>query len=276
MESEASAAPEVETTVVVGTRTPNIFGSLNAVLSEMFSQTVGVALEKGIATLPTVGDNKTLLERLQTTYAKMVDLFELYNRRNIFTLDTVNPSSIRDTATQLYLDTPDVKTLLEDSATTNAPSSPLPSNPAEGETEKYTVSSPVQPEELEALQAEILQLQQRKEGLRQTLHRLQTELQQVAVATQLGTKVADTLVDSVRLAPTEVWNCSKALETTITQAEECFLRMAKRKKENQGSQNDIVTVPGKKHRRRRALKDRFPLDRSNTDDDAVDSVLKEL
>lgn len=80
-------------------------GSLVKNLTDHFTQSLNTSLQRGIHTLPMLLDKdaKTMLQRLQKSYYRNIDLFELYCLRNIFTLENV-PSGKRKALIRLLND----------------------------------------------------------------------------------------------------------------------------------------------------------------------------
>ena len=221
----------------VGETNEDIFGSLNAVICEELSQRLEAALEKGLQTLPSVGDKAPMLSTIRETYWRNIDLLEIYNRRNIFTLQSF-PVTKRTAIAQLYRDTIDIQSLVasedEENFTALSGSSVV-------ESPNYPASVPTE-EDLQHMQDETRQLTERKLLLEQELEELQNDVQTLDVATQLVD-----FANLVEVAPDvePVLAGASQLQQIQRQADSIRTEMEtrKRQRDNDGLDEIVVVVP---------------------------------
>ena len=187
----------------------DVFGSLNAELSEVASKSVERALESGLKRLPPFGETEPLLGRLRWNYLAKVDLLEIYNGRNVFSLDHVQPVSIRRAAAGLYLQSQDVR----EEAAPRSPSSNL--TPIEDDKSDITESLPLPTEhDLQSLEAELQRLRARARQLKLTRNKLR--------------KKATESISSVRTSSGSMWELPSALDVVIEHAMSSCEQMSRR------------------------------------------------
>jgi hypothetical protein len=82
------------------------FGSLNGRIADAFADRIQASLSEGVKSLPLLSENTkgdALLEKLQKSYLKNVDIVEAYGERNLFTLQMYPPKR-RQRITRAFLE----------------------------------------------------------------------------------------------------------------------------------------------------------------------------
>lgn len=234
-----------------------VFGTLNAVAAERLSQKVVTALEKAVVTLPAIDDTRPVLDRLRTTYLKGVDVFELYGRRNIFTLDKNIPRSLRSKVAHLFLNTIDAITLLNDLDQTTLSPVARPTNVAE----EFSLDSPIPTlTDIEQIRSNIEELQKQGDVLRRKKKSLQATVAEMSATSRLGSEVLDSL--SIIKSHEPVLKLARELQETNAAAEGCRSRLEfnKRERDEDDDLEEIVPPRPNKSRPRKTRKDQLDVD----------------
>jgi hypothetical protein len=166
-----------------------IFGAVNSKIADRFSDSIDAALDKGVATLPCLEKEKqqAMKDLLRKKYLRNVDAFEIYCKRNIFTLCEQTPMRQQEILRR-FQELPEGHVPEEILA-------PEASPEGDDVSPDYPSLTDIpSPEELAALESEMKQLRQQSFDLHQKRAQLQHAGKSWEAAEQLASLASENLV----------------------------------------------------------------------------------